>query len=92
MIYQNLTINTQGHLTFSGYDTVQMANEYGTPLMLMDETIIRNRCREYREAMARYLPAGSRPLYASKALSIKRMYQLMVEENMGRKMRALTMP
>ena len=83
MIYQNLAINTQGHLAFSGYDTVQLAKEYGTPLMVMDENVIRNRCREYRDAMAQYLPAGSRPLYASKALSIKRIYQLMAEENMG---------
>lgn len=83
MIYQNLTINAQGHLAFSGYDTVQLAQEYGTPLMLMDEAVIRNRCREYKDAMARYLPAGSHPLYASKALSIKRMYELMAEENMG---------
>ena len=83
MLYKHLSINSQGHLDFSGYDTTQLAREYGTPLMLMDEMLIRNRCREYQNAMKQYLPAGSRPLYASKALSIKRMYELMAEENMG---------
>lgn len=83
MIYKNLAINPEGHLTFSGYDTTALAKEYGTPLMLMDEMIVRSRCQEYKTAMEQYLPVGSRPLYASKALSIKRMYEIMAEENMG---------
>ena len=33
--------------------------------------------------MEAYLPAGSQPLYASKALSLKRIYEIMREENMG---------
>ena len=48
MIYPHLAINPQGHLTFSSYDTTALAAEYGTPLMVMDETLIRNRCREYK--------------------------------------------
>ena len=83
MLYKNLAINEAGHLAFAGYDTTALAEEYGTPLMLMDETVIRQRCREYRQAMEAYLPAGSRPLYASKALSIKRIYQIMDQEQMG---------
>ena len=83
MLYQNLAVNQAGHLTVAGYDTTALAQQYGTPLMLMDETMIRNRCREYINAMADYLPAGSKPLYASKALSLKRIYEIMREEGMG---------
>lgn len=83
MLYKNLGINEQGHLTFAGFDTVELAQKYGTAAMVMDESVIRSRCREYREAMEAYLPAGSHPLYASKALSIKRLYQIMKEEGMG---------
>lgn len=83
MIYQNLGINEAGHLTFAGLDTTQLAEEYGTALMIMDESVIRNRCRTYQKAMAEHLPAGSMPLYASKALSFKRMYEIMREEGMG---------
>ena len=83
MIYQNLAVNETGHLTVAGYDTTALAEQFGTPLMLMDEMMIRNRCREYIQAMADYLPAGSRPLYASKALSLKRIYEIMREEGMG---------
>ena len=83
MIYNNLAINDAGHLTFAGHDTADLAARYGTPLLVMDEALVRSRCREYISAMASYLPAGSRPLYASKALSMKRMYEIMTEEGMG---------
>ena len=83
MLYKNLSINEAGHLTFAGYDTIELAKEYGTALMLVDEEMIRSRCRTYIEAMKNHLPAGSKPLYASKALSIKRIYEIMKEENMG---------
>ena len=83
MIYENLSVNADGHLLFAGYDTLELAKEFGTALYVMDEERIRQRCREYQQAMAAYLPAGSHPLYASKAMSIKRMYQIMKEENMG---------
>ena len=83
MIYDNLSVNAQGHLTFAGWDTLKLARVYGTPLLLMDEDRIRARCRTYREAMEAYLPAGSHPLYASKALSMKRMYEIVREEGLG---------
>ena len=83
MIYKNLAVNQAGHLTFAGHDTTALAQQYGTPLMVMDEAVIRSRCREYKQAMEAYLPAGSQPLYASKALSLKRIYEIMREENMG---------
>ena len=73
MLYKNLGVNEAGHLTFAGYDTKELARKYGTPLMVMDEEVIRRRCRTYIHAMQAYLPAGSRPLYASKALSIRRV-------------------
>lgn len=83
MLYDHISVDAQGHLCISGYDTVQLAKEYGTPLMLMDEERIRRRCREYKQAMKEYLPAGSHPLYAGKALCIKQMYRIMAQEGMG---------
>ena len=83
MLYDNLGVNDQGHLTFAGMDTVMLARRYGTPLFLMDEQRLRSRCREYIKAMEQYLPAGSKPLYASKALSFKAIYRIMEQERMG---------
>ncbi len=83
MIYENLSVSAEGHLLFAGYDTLELAKAFGTALFVMDEGRIRQRCREYKQAMAAFLPAGSRPLYASKAMSIKRIYKIMAEEDMG---------
>ncbi len=83
MLYENLQVNGAGHLVFAGVDTTALAEAYGTPLLVMDEARIRQRSRLYQQAMTRYLPAGSRPLYASKALSFLGIYRLMAQENMG---------
>ena len=83
VLYDNLRVNGQGHLTVAGYDTAQLAAEFGTPLLLMDEAVVRRNCRSYVEAMAESFPAGSLPLYASKALSCKAMYRIMAQEGMG---------
>ena len=83
MLYENLSVSPEGHLLFAGCDTLELAEKFGTALFVMDENRIRQRCREYKIAMQEYLPAGSRPLYASKAMSIKRIYEIMAQENMG---------
>ena len=83
MIYENLSVSPSGHLLFAGYDTLELAKQFGTALFVMDENRIRQRCREYKDAMQSYLPAGSRPLYASKAMSNKQIYRIMAQENMG---------
>ena len=82
LLYDNLGVRN-GDLTFCGFDTALLAQQYGTPLMLLDEQRIRNRCRTYLQAMSQYLPEGSHPMYASKALSVKRIYEIMAEEGMG---------
>lgn len=80
MICNNISVNEKGHLTFAGYDTVELAEKYGTPLYLMDENKIREHVRAYKTAMAKYFPAGSMPEFASKAFSCKQIYRIMAEE------------
>jgi len=81
MICDNVSINAAGHLTFAGFDTVELAKKHGTPLYLFDENKIREHVRDYRDAMDEYFPKGSVPEYASKAFSCKRIYEIMNEEN-----------
>ena len=83
MICDNISVNENGHLLFAGQDTIELAAEYGTPLYLMDEDKIREKCRIYIDAFNRYLPEGSRPLYASKACSFKQIYRIISETGMG---------
>lgn len=83
MLYDNLAVNALGHLTIAGYDTAELAAQYGTPLMVLDEHRLRGRCRLYREAVAADFPAGSIPLYASKALCFRRLYEIAAQEGFG---------
>ena len=82
MICNNITVK-DGILHFAGQNTVELAKKYGTPLYLMDEDKIREKCRIYKHAFVKHFGPGSYPLYASKANSFKRIYEIMKEEDMG---------
>lgn len=83
MICDNLAINEKGHLSFAGVDTVCLAKEYGTPLYVMDENKIREKCRIYRDALRAAFGEGAKALYASKAASFKQIYRIIKEEDLG---------
>lgn len=83
MICNNIAVSERGHLLFAGQDTVELAKQYGTPVYLMDEDKIRESCRIYKSAFEKYFGPSARPLYASKANSFKRIYEIMREEGMG---------
>lgn len=83
MICDNITVSESGCLLFAGQDTVELARQYGTPLYLMDEDKIRENCRVYAAAFQKHFGDRARPLYASKANSFKRIYEIMKEEQMG---------
>ena len=83
MICGNIGINKNGNLTCAGQDTVELAEKYSTPLYLIDENKVREKMRIYVEAINKYFPSGSMPLYASKALCFKKIYKIASEENMG---------
>lgn len=80
----NISINEDcGHLYFAGYDTAALAERYGTPLYLLDESYIRKMCKTYVSAMKEAFDEFSMPLYASKALSFKKIYNIIDSEGMG---------
>ena len=83
MLHENLTVNALGHLCIAGADTVELARQYGTPLMVMDEERIRRNFRIYKNAMSKYFGEGSFPAFASKAFSCKYIYKIAKEENVG---------
>ncbi len=83
LVSKNLAVNEQGHLTVGGMDTVELAKEYGTPLYLMDEGLIREHCRSFRESMDKYYGGQGLVCYASKAFCCKAMCRIMLEEGLG---------
>ena len=83
ILHSNVGVGENGNLFFAGVDTVELAKKYGTPLMIVDENRIRERCREYVNALKENYGGGSMPLFASKALSFKEIYRIIASEDMG---------
>ena len=81
-IHTNLGVNREGHLTFAGADTVELAEKYGTALMVIDEARIRSNMRTYIDSMKKYFGEGSVPLFASKSLCFKELYRIAAAEGM----------
>lgn len=72
-------INQAGHLTIGGVDSLKLAKEYGTPLVVYDVSQIRNQIRAFKkvfeEEQVNYAVS-----YASKAFASIAMYQVVNEE------------
>ena len=83
IICENLTRSESGALYFAGMELTPLARQYGTPLYLYDEARIRERIRTYKSAVSSAFGDNGVVLYASKAASFKRLYEIMREENMG---------
>lgn len=82
MLYKNLKVNENGHLTIGGIDAAELAEEYGTPLYVLDEEAIRKNCRTYMEAIQECFGPSSSALFASKALCMKAIYPIVESEGM----------
>ncbi|MFE6076124.1 diaminopimelate decarboxylase [Paenibacillus sp. NPDC057886] len=75
-------INAQGHLEIGGVDTTVLKEQFGTPLYVVDEQLVRERCREYMEAF-RASGLGFQVAYASKAFCVMAMCALAAEEGLS---------
>lgn len=78
-----LNVNDKGHLTIGGVDTVDIAKEYGTPVIVYDEDAVRKNCRAFVESINEYYGGNGRVLYANKAFSCLEMCRIADDENMG---------
>ncbi len=79
----NLNVNGLGHLTIGKNDTVELAKEFGTPLYVMDEDLIRENCRMYKNAMDKYYGGNGLVLYANKAFCSLFTCKIAKEEGLG---------
>lgn len=83
MICENLNRNERGELCFAGMELTPLAKKYGTPLYLYDEDRVRHNLRVYLEAIREGFGGNGRVMYASKAASFKRLYEIVKEEGCG---------
>ncbi|WP_027085015.1 diaminopimelate decarboxylase [Cohnella panacarvi] len=75
-------INSKGHLEIGGCDVTDLAKEFGTPLYIVDEELVRQRAREFMDAF-RKTGLRHQVAYASKAFCVMAMCRLAEEEGMS---------
>lgn len=79
--YDFLTRDENGVLEIEGYNSLDLLKEYGSPLYVMNESLIINRCTQIRENhIEKY---GGFAVYASKAFSNKAMARLIASQGIG---------
>jgi diaminopimelate decarboxylase len=74
-------VNDAGQLEIGGCNTVELAQQYGTPLYVMDEAAIRERMRGLKAAFAAQ-PGHTEIIYASKAFWCLAMARLVDSEGL----------
>jgi diaminopimelate decarboxylase len=76
------TLDEEGMLTIGGCRADALAEEHGTPVLVVAEQALRARAREYREELAARWPR-SRVVFASKAFPCTAVQRVMAEEGLG---------
>lgn len=74
-------INSQGHLEIGGCDTVELAQTYATPLIVMDEAHIRSQMRSMKGAFEAQ-GVGIHVTYASKAFPCLAISKIAAQEGL----------
>ena len=82
-ISDSLSVNEKGHLVIGECDAVELAERFGTPLYVLDEQLIRNNCRIYKNAMDKHYDGNGLILYASKAFCCTAMCKIIEKEGLG---------
>lgn len=83
LVSKNLSTNGENHLVIGQNDAVSLAKEFGTPLYVIDEDLVRENCRTYKNAMDKYYDGKGLILYANKALCTLFICRVMAEEGLG---------
>ncbi|MER7850770.1 diaminopimelate decarboxylase [Kitasatospora sp. NPDC096077] len=80
--YGTQDVNDSGHLEIGGCDALDLAQRYGTPVYVIDESAVRDRCRGYLEAFRSHWPSID-VAYASKAFLVGEMVRLAMAEGLS---------
>lgn len=75
-------VNDAGHLEIGGCDTTELAEQYGTPLFVMDEAHIRGAMRAMKKALAEQHPQTT-IIYASKAFPCLALSRIVAQEGLS---------
>lgn len=73
--------NDKGNLEIGGCDVVDLVQQYGTPLYVIDEKTLRNICVDYKKAFAKYDKVNM--MFASKSLCTLATSVILAQEGFG---------
>ena len=81
-MFGTMNINNEGNLEIGNCDTTDLAREFGTPLYVVDEELVKNTCRTFKE---NFLMGGidTEVIYASKAFLNIAICKLIKEEGLS---------
>jgi diaminopimelate decarboxylase len=77
-----MRVNKKGHLEIGGCDTVELAQNFGTPLYVMDEVLMRDICGEYKKSFIENY-GNAEVVYASKAFLTTAMCRIIDKEGLA---------
>lgn len=82
MLLGTQKINAVGHLEIGGCDTTQLVAEFGTPLYVMDEALIRANCQRYLAAFNARYPRNV-VCFAGKSFLTMAMCRIIADEGLN---------
>lgn len=81
-LFGTMNVNDKGHLEIGKCDTTELAKEFGTPLYVVDEDLVRNTCREFKDNFE-IEGIESEVIYASKAFLNLAIAKVICEEGLS---------
>ncbi|PIC87751.1 diaminopimelate decarboxylase [Sporosarcina sp. P20a] len=81
-LYGTQAVNENGHLTIGGVDVSELASQYGTPVMVYDTELFKERAQAFKETFEKK-DIKAQVAYASKAFSSIAIYQLAEQQGLS---------
>ncbi|HJF33207.1 MAG TPA: diaminopimelate decarboxylase [Sporosarcina psychrophila] len=81
-LYGTQSVNDKGHLTIGGVDTVNLAHTYGTPLIVYDIALFRERADAFKKTFEN-VGIRAQVAYASKAFSSIAIYEVAEQQGLS---------
>ena len=81
-LHGTMKINSLSHLEIGGCDCTILAKDFGTPLYIMDEQLIRENCRSFVKAFSDHYP-DIEIVYAGKAFLTMAMVKIIQSEGLS---------
>ncbi|MEM8614401.1 MAG: diaminopimelate decarboxylase [Cyanobacteria bacterium P01_H01_bin.105] len=76
-------VNQQDHLEVGGCDVLDLIQEFGSPLYILDELTLRTACQQYRQAFDQFYPGETLVMYASKAWNCLAVCAIAAQEGLA---------